>query len=113
MPVTAPSYHPREVKLESSKSSENNNEAPVESDAEQAVLEVLVPPLLPLQPHVQGPEPANDASVPAEQRFGSLDVKEENACPLSVPQAPLIAVVIVTFADLEVLIFPAASLAHP
>jgi len=40
------------------------------SVAEQVVAVVLVPPLIPLQPHVQGPEPETAvALVPATQRF--------------------------------------------
>jgi hypothetical protein len=37
--------------------------------AEQAVEEVLVPPLAPLQPQVQGPEPLTEVAVPVAQRF--------------------------------------------
>src|SRR3990172_9898307 len=58
------------------------------SVAEQVVAVVLVPPLIPLQPHVQGPEPETAvALVPATQRFveGAL----ANDPPLLVPQAPL------------------------
>ena len=59
-----------------------------ESEAKQAVLDVLVPPLEPLHPQDQGPDPANDATVPDEQRFGLLEFSDENEPPFAEPQAP-------------------------
>jgi hypothetical protein len=66
----------------------------VASEAEQAVLDVLVPPPEPLQLQVHGPEPANVATVPAEQRLGLADVREVNDCPFAEPQAPFTGVMV-------------------
>ena len=48
---------------------------------------MLVPPLLPLQPQVQGPEPETSVAVPVEQRpeVGT----EDKLAPLLDPQVPL------------------------
>jgi len=47
----------------------------------------LVPPLDPLQPQVQGPEPDIDVAVPVEQRL--VLGAETKLPPLEEPQAPL------------------------
>ncbi len=52
-------------------------------------MDELLPPLLPEQVQVHGPLPLKSVTVPALQRFGSLDVSEVNEAPLALPQAPL------------------------
>lgn len=58
------------------------------SEAEQAVLAVLVPPFSPLQPHVQGPLPVKLFTVPVHSP-ALPEVREDTAVPLTEPQAPL------------------------
>jgi hypothetical protein len=55
----------------------------------------LLPPLAPLQPHVQGPEPENDATDPDAHKFGLKLVNVEYDCPDAEPHTPFIILLIV------------------
>ena len=49
------------------------------------------PPLVPLQPQVQGPEPETEEAVPMAQRL--VEGAEEKVCPFDDPQTPLVKTV--------------------
>jgi len=55
---------------------------------------VLDPPPEPLQPHVQGPVPENEATEPAAQRLALLDERDVYDLPEAVPQDPFTADVV-------------------
>jgi hypothetical protein len=49
---------------------------------------ILLPPFVPLQVHVQGPEPETDEAFPLLHRFA--DGFAENVFPLAEPQTPFV-----------------------
>jgi len=60
----------------------------VRTFAMDAEHEAFSPPFVPEQVQDQGPVPANEATVPEEQRFAEVTAREATVVPLVVPQTP-------------------------